>query len=171
MDYYSLNQLKESIDRHPEQWRPLVFTNGCFDLLHVGHIRYLQAARQLGRALVVGLNSDRSVQIIKPPQPGKPQRPIIPELQRAEILAALKPVDGVVIFTEPTADRLLATLQPEIYAKGGDYTEDTLPETPTVRAYGGKIQLIKIEIPTSTTGIIEKIRNSGYDHPEKSTGK
>ena len=161
MDYYNLNQLQESIDRHPDQWRPLVFTNGCFDLLHVGHIRYLQAARKLGQALIVGLNSDRSVQTIKPPQPGKPRRPIIPELQRAEVLAALKSVDGVIIFAESTADRLLITLKPEIYAKGGDYTEETLPETPTVRAYGGKIHLIKVEIPTSTTGIIEAIRNSG----------
>jgi len=160
MDYYNLNQLQESIRRHPSQGRPLVFTNGCFDLLHVGHIRYLQAARQLGQALIVGVNSDRSVQTIKPPQPGKPPRPVIPELQRAEVLAALRCVDGVIIFSEPTADRLLNLLKPEIYAKGGDYTEDTLPETPTVRAYGGKIHLIKVEIPTSTTGIIETIRNS-----------
>ncbi|AFY81003.1 adenylyltransferase/cytidyltransferase family protein [Oscillatoria acuminata] len=154
---YTISNLVEAIAAHPEQWRPLVFTNGCFDLLHVGHVRYLQTAKSLGRTLVVGLNSDRSVQTIKPAQPGLPPRPIIPEIQRAEVLCALKPVDGVIIFNEPTATSLLEALQPDIYVKGGDWTVESLPEAPTVQAYGGRIELCKIEVPTSTTGIILSI--------------
>lgn len=154
---YTISTLVEAIAAHPEQWRPLVFTNGCFDLLHVGHVRYLQTAKSLGRTLVVGLNSDRSVQTIKPVQPGMPARPIIPEIQRAEVLCALKPVDGVIIFNEPTATPLLEALQPDIYVKGGDWTVESLPEAPTVQGYGGHIELCKIEVPTSTTGIILSI--------------
>ena len=154
---YSLTELQEAIANTPEQWRPLVFTNGCFDLLHVGHLRYLQVAKSLGRSLIVGLNSDRSVQSIKPHQLGFPARPIVPENQRAELLLGLKPVDAVVIFTETTATQLLAALKPDIYVKGGDYQIETLPEAPTVQVYGGRIELIQIEIPTSTTGTIHRI--------------
>lgn len=154
---YTLAELQQAIQSHPQTWRPLVMTNGCFDLLHAGHVRYLRAAKALGRSLVVGLNSDYSVRQIKPPQAGQPPRPIVPELQRAEVLAALAAVDAVVIFAEPTATQLLATLQPEIYVKGGDYQVETLPEAPTVRAYGGQIQLIQIEVPSSTTGIVQRI--------------
>jgi D-glycero-beta-D-manno-heptose 1-phosphate adenylyltransferase len=154
---YSLSELCEAIANAPAQWRPLVFTNGCFDLLHVGHVRYLQVAKSLGRSLVVGLNSDRSVETIKPHKPGFPARPIVPERQRAELLAALKPVDGVVIFAETTATPMVEILQPDIYVKGGDYQLDTLPEASAVQAYGGKIELIKIEIPTSTTAIVNRI--------------
>lgn len=154
---YTLEELELAIATHPEQWRPLVFTNGCFDLLHVGHVRYLNAAKKHGLALVVGLNSDQSVRQIKPSVVGKPPRPIIPQSQRAEVLAALRAVDGVVIFNETTAHHLLETLKPDIYVKGGDYTLSTLPEAPTVQAYGGQIEFVKIEIPTSTSGIIEYI--------------
>ncbi|MEM9770502.1 MAG: adenylyltransferase/cytidyltransferase family protein [Cyanobacteria bacterium P01_D01_bin.73] len=154
---YTLDMLKEAIAQDPDQWRSLVFTNGCFDLLHVGHVRYLTAARKLGKRLVVGLNSDSSVQRLKPAKPGYPERPIVPELQRGEVLAALKPVDGVVIFNEPTAGPTIAALQPDIYVKGGDYTVDTLPETPIVQSYGGEIKLIPVEIATGTSGIVEKI--------------
>lgn len=157
---YTLDDLKAAIASEPDRWRPLVLTNGCFDLLHAGHVRYLTAARQLGRALVVGLNSDRSVQTIKPQAIGKPIRPIIPEAQRAEVLSALKPVDGVVIFSERTACELVEALQPEIYAKGGDYTLDTLPEAAIVQRYGGNVKLIQIEIPSSTSAIIERITAS-----------
>src|SRR3712207_3421586 len=97
---YSLRELQQAIAHYPEQWRPLVFTNGCFDLLHAGHVRYLNVAKSLGRSLVVGLNSDRSVQALKPNKPGLPPRPLVPETQRAEVLASLKCVDGVVIFSE-----------------------------------------------------------------------
>ncbi|AFY38733.1 cytidyltransferase-related domain protein [[Leptolyngbya] sp. PCC 7376] len=154
---YSLAELKQAIATNPEQWRPLIFTNGCFDLLHVGHTRYLAAAKALGKTLVVGLNSDHSIRQIKPQPAHLPQRPIVPEAQRAELLTALGAVDAVVVFDEPTAQEAIAALQPDIYVKGGDYTPETLPETPTVNSYGGKIELIQIEIPTSTSGIIKKI--------------
>lgn len=154
---YSLDELNKAIAAEPQRWRPVVFTNGCFDLLHVGHVRYLQSAKALGRSLIVGLNSDRSVQEIKPPQPGKPPRPIVPEGQRAEVLCALKAVDAVVIFNEPTARSLISSLQPDIYVKGGDYTLESLPEAPVVQAYGGHIELVKVEINSSTTAIVDRI--------------
>lgn len=156
---YTLTQLQQDITLHPDQWRPLVFTNGCFDLIHAGHVRYLQAAKALGRSLVVGLNSDLSVQTIKPQKPGQPPRPIVPEAQRAEVLASLKPVDGVVIFSQTTADDLIATLKPDIYVKGGDYTLETLPEAPIVQCYGGEVAFINIEVPSSTTALIQRILN------------
>jgi rfaE bifunctional protein nucleotidyltransferase chain/domain len=154
---YSLSELQQAIANAPDQWRPLVFTNGCFDLLHAGHVRYLQVAKSFGRSLVVGLNSDQSVKTIKPQQRGLPSRPLIPETQRAEVLAALKPVDAVVIFPETTATRLIQALQPDVYVKGGDYTQSTLPEAPVVQAYGGRIELVKVEVHTSTTGLIDRI--------------
>ncbi len=156
---YSLSELKQAIAADPQTWRPLVVTNGCFDLLHAGHVRYLQAAKALGRSLIVGLNSDRSVQTIKPQPMGAPARPIVPELQRAEVLAALKSVDGVVLFSEPTAAQLVEALQPEIYAKGGDYKIETLPEALIVQSYGGRVELIQIEVPSSTSAIIHRILN------------
>jgi rfaE bifunctional protein nucleotidyltransferase chain/domain len=160
---YTLDRLQTAIATHPDHWRPLVFTNGCFDLLHVGHLRYLTAAKTHGQRLVIGLNSDASVAQLKPPQPGQPPRPIVPEAQRAELLAGLKPVDGVVIFTELRASTVINALQPDIYVKGGDYTPETLPEYPDVIAYGGRVELIQVEIPTSTTGIIKRIRGSRQD--------
>ena len=154
---YSLIELQKAITSNPDQWRPLVFTNGCFDLLHAGHVRYLQVAKSLGRSLVVGLNSDQSVKMIKPDKVGVPPRPLVPETQRAEVLAALKPVDGVVIFHETTATCLIQALQPDIYVKGGDYSRSTLPEAPVVQAYGGRIELVKVEVHTSTTTLINRI--------------
>lgn len=154
---YNLTELEKLVNSQPTYWRPLVFTNGCFDIIHAGHIRYLWAAKSLGRSLIVGLNSDWSVQTIKPQQPGSPLRPIVPQGQRAEVLAALKPVDGVVIFGETTATHLIERLKPDIYVKGGDYLIETLPEAPTVEAYGGQISLIQIEVPTSTSAIINRI--------------
>jgi rfaE bifunctional protein nucleotidyltransferase chain/domain len=154
---YSLSELLDAIAQAPSHWRPLVFTNGCFDLLHAGHVRYLQVAKSLGRSLVVGLNSDQSVKTIKPNKPGFPPRPLVPETQRAEVLATLKPVDGVVIFQETTATRLIQALQPDIYVKGGDYSQSTLPEAPVVQAYGGRIELVKVEVHTSTTALIDRI--------------
>ena len=154
---YTLDELKQALLADPQRWRPLVFTNGCFDLLHAGHVRYLQAARGLGRALVVGLNSDRSVQTIKPQAIGLPARPIVPEEQRAEVLAALRAVDGVVIFAETTASQTIAALQPEIYAKGGDYQLASLPEAAIVQSYGGRTELIQIEVPSSTSALLHRI--------------
>jgi D-glycero-beta-D-manno-heptose 1-phosphate adenylyltransferase len=154
---YNLTDLQQIIESQPEQWRPLVFTNGCFDLLHTGHVRYLAAAKALGHKLIVGLNDDRSVQHIKPKKPGQPPRPIVPAAQRAEVLAALRAVDGVVLFSETTAINLIAALRPDIYVKGGDYEIATLPEAATVLSYGGAIELIQVEIPTSTSDIIQTI--------------
>jgi rfaE bifunctional protein nucleotidyltransferase chain/domain len=149
---FELEEFVELITRSPADWRPLVFTNGCFDLIHVGHVRYLQSAKALGKTLVVGLNSDRSVQELK----GK-SRPIVPEEQRAEVMAALKPVDAVIIFPEATAIKTIKAIAPDFYAKGGDYSVENLPEAPTVTEYGGKIALVQIEIPSSTTNIVKRI--------------
>ncbi|MEL6223730.1 MAG: adenylyltransferase/cytidyltransferase family protein [Cyanobacteria bacterium J06626_14] len=157
---HTLEQLKVSIAQQPDQWRPLVFTNGCFDLIHAGHVRYLTAAKALGRSLIVGLNRDASVRQLKPQPSGCPTRPIIPEQQRAEVVAALKPVNAVLLFSESTACQAIATLQPDIYVKGGDYQLNTLPEASTVRAYGGKIHLIPIELSCSTSAIIQTIMAS-----------
>jgi D-glycero-beta-D-manno-heptose 1-phosphate adenylyltransferase len=153
---FSIESLQVLLRQSPTAWRPLVFTNGCFDILHVGHVRYLTAAKQLGKTLVVGLNSDRSVRQLK-----GDRRPIVPEAQRAEIIAALKPVDAVVIFSETTAIATIEAIAPDIYVKGGDYTPETLPEASTVLAYGGRIELIQVEIPTSTSAIVQRIRD-GY---------
>ncbi len=154
---YTLTELQLAIAKNPEKWKPLVFTNGCFDLLHVGHIRYLKRAKSLGKTLVVGLNSDTSVRQIKPNKGKLPSRPIVEENQRAEVMASLKMVDAVIIFDDTTAINLIKILQPDIYAKGGDYTIETLPEAQTVMSYGGKIELVEIEISSSTTNIINRI--------------
>jgi len=154
---YTLTELEGAIAADPFLWRPLVFTNGCFDIIHAGHVRYLQAAKALGRSLVVGLNSDASVQAIKPQQPGFPPRPIVSEMQRAEVLAALKPVTAVIIFADKTATQLIERLKPEIYVKGGDYLIETLPEAPAAQAIGCQISFVKVEVPSSTTALINRI--------------
>jgi D-glycero-beta-D-manno-heptose 1-phosphate adenylyltransferase len=157
----------------------LVFTNGCFELLHVGHIRYLQAARALGDALVIGLNSDGSVRALK----GAP-RPLVPEAERAELLAALGCVDYVVIFPELTAENLVGAVRPDIYVKGGDYKAvagaalpaeqgqaggasaplKTAPEMRVVQEYGGEVVVLPYSSGHSTTFLIENILQS-YGQP------
>jgi D-glycero-beta-D-manno-heptose 1-phosphate adenylyltransferase len=154
---YGLDELRDTIALSPEKWRPLVLTNGCFDLIHPGHVRYLQKASALGRTLVVGLNSDRSVQAIKPQKPGFPARPIVPEMERAEVLAALKAVDGVVIFTETTATHLIEVLQPDFYVKGGDYQLQTLPEASIAKKLGVQVVFIQVEVHASTSAIVDRI--------------
>ena len=131
----------------------LVFTNGVFDLLHVGHLRYLKAAAALADVLWVGLNSDESVQKLK-----GPLRPIMPWAERAELLAALSPVDAVIFFNESTADQILRLVQPDLYVKGGDYTIATLPEAPTARALGAEIQILPFVKGRSTTDIVQLVR-------------
>lgn len=132
--------------------KTVVFTNGCFDILHAGHVRYLTAARQLGDCLIVGLNSDCSVQTLK-----GPTRPINSEEDRAEVIAGLAAVDFIVLFNEQTAETIVAVIQPDIYVKGGDYRIDQLPEAAIVNQYGGKIIIIP-EVPgRSSTNIIQKI--------------
>lgn len=127
----------------------ITLANGCFDLLHVGHIRYLQAAKDLGGKLVVAVNSDYSVRALK----GK-SRPIMPENERAEILAALSSVDAVVIFTEPDVRALIREIQPDIQAKGTDYTADTVPERDAVTSYGGRVAIVGDPKDHSATQII-----------------
>ena len=129
----------------------VVFTNGCFDILHAGHVRYLAAARALGDVLILGLNSDASVRRLK----GE-TRPVNSEADRAEVVGALASVDYVVIFGEDTAEELIAKVQPAVYAKGGDYTLETLPEARIVESYGGEVAFIPLVEGKSTTGIIER---------------
>ncbi len=135
----------------------VVFTNGCFDILHVGHIRYLTAAKQLGDILVVGSNSDDSVRQLK-----GPGRPINSEADRAEILAALAVVDHVVIFQEMRASRLITLLRPDFYVKGGDYSIDSLDrsEVDALRSVGAEIKIVPLVPGRSTTRLIEAIQNT-----------
>ncbi len=139
-----------------QQGKRIVFTNGCFDLLHVGHVRYLQAAKAQGDVLIVGLNSDESVRGLK-----GPQRPLIPQEQRAEVLAGLEAVDYVVLFNESVPHETIKAVVPHVHVKGGDYTEDQLPEAPLVRSLGGKVVIVPVVEGWSTTAIAEKIQGSG----------
>ena len=135
-----------------EAGQRVVFTNGCFDILHAGHVRYLEAARALGDCLVLGLNTDASVRRLK----GE-TRPVNTELDRAAVAGALASVDYVVLFDEPTAESLIEKVRPAVYAKGGDYTRETLPEAKIVEKYGGEVHFIDLVPGRSTTKIIEKI--------------
>ena len=142
-----------------QQWRVLglrlVLTNGTFDLLHIGHVRYLEAARDLGDMLVVGINSDSSVRGYK----GE-GRPVVPQDERAEIVAALRCVDYVTIFDEPTAVNLVESLQPDVYAKGGDYEHGTgkpLPEREAVESYGGQVRIIPLVGGHSASDLIRRV--------------
>jgi rfaE bifunctional protein nucleotidyltransferase chain/domain len=133
----------------------IVFTNGCFDILHAGHVRYLNKAKSFGDCLLLGLNTDASVRRLK----GE-NRPINNELDRAEVVGALKSVDYVVLFDEPTAEVLIGKVKPAVYVKGGDYTLATLPEAKIVQSYGGKVEFVNLLAGRSTTDVIEKIKKS-----------
>jgi D-beta-D-heptose 7-phosphate kinase/D-beta-D-heptose 1-phosphate adenosyltransferase len=152
----SRDELASLLAEHRRQGRRIVFTNGCFDLMHIGHTRYLQAARNLGDLLVVGVNSDRSVRSLNKGT----DRPIVPEAQRAEILAALACVDYVVIFPEPDPGSLIATLQPDILVKGGDWPADRIVGRETVEARGGLVQTIPLVPGVSTTTLVQRIRST-----------
>jgi rfaE bifunctional protein nucleotidyltransferase chain/domain len=130
----------------------VVFANGCFDLLHVGHVRYLEAARSLGDLLVVGINSDEQVRRLK----GE-GRPFVPERERAETVASLRAVDYVTVFHEPTVTELLLSLRPDIHAKGTDYTEESVPERDVVRSYGGRVQIVGDPKDHSSTGMLKNV--------------
>jgi rfaE bifunctional protein nucleotidyltransferase chain/domain len=130
----------------------VVLANGCFDVLHVGHIRYLAGARELGDVLVVGINSDRQVAIQK-----GAGRPVLPEQERAEIVAALESVTYVMIFDEPTVEQLLLALKPDVHAKGTDYTSETVPERDVVRSYGGQVAIVGDPKDHSTSAIIARL--------------
>jgi rfaE bifunctional protein nucleotidyltransferase chain/domain len=139
--------------RHPG--RTIVFTNGCFDILHVGHVRYLSAAKQLGDILVVGLNGDASVRELK-----GAGRPLNPQEDRAEVMAALEAVDYVIIFGEKRVDTLLRQVRPQVYAKGGDYTVSSLDpdEVTALREIGAKIEILPLVPGKSTTKLVEAIQ-------------
>ena len=149
--------LAELVEMRPG-WRlaglHLVLTNGTFDLLHIGHIRYLEEARRLGDILVVCINSDESVRGYK----GE-GRPVVPEAERAEVVAALRSVDYTVIFNEPTAERMVETLQPEVYVKGGDYGEGgkSLPEAEAARSYGGEVRIVPFVQGHSASDLIRRV--------------
>ena len=134
--------------------KKIVFTNGCFDILHVGHVKYLQKSAEFGDILIIGLNSDSSVKKLK----GE-SRPINNELDRAYVLCALEAVDYVVIFEENSPVNLLNKIKPDIYAKGADYTLETLPEAPIVLKNGGRVEFIEFVDGKSTTNIINSIKN------------
>ena len=134
----------------------IVFTNGCFDLMHIGHTRYLQAAKALGDVLVVGVNSDASVRTLNK----APDRPIVPEAQRAEVLAALGCVDFVVMFDESDPLQLITAIQPDVLVKGGDWTIDRIVGRDIVEARGGVVKTIPLVPGLSTTGLLQRIRST-----------
>lgn len=155
----SLHEAESICQEMRRQGKTVVLTNGVFDLLHVGHVRYLQAARVLGNALFVGLNSDASASKLK-----GPGRPLIPQAERAEVLCALACVDYVIVFDEETAEQLVLTLQPDIYVKGGDYAVDSvsqagkaLPEARVVESYGGQVVILPYTLGRSTTQLIARV--------------
>src|SRR4051794_27908905 len=143
------------VDDHRGRGRVIVFTNGVFDLLHPGHVRYLQAARELGDLLIIGLNADESVRRNK-----GPNRPINPENERAEMLSALECVDAVVIFAEETPAEIIRIVQPDVLVKGADWAADAIVGRDTVEDRGGRVVRIPVEQGYSTTSIVERIRKA-----------
>jgi rfaE bifunctional protein nucleotidyltransferase chain/domain len=147
------DELIEAVAEERRAGRTIAFANGCFDLLHVGHVRYLQAAAAEADVLVVAINDDRSVADLK-----GPGRPILPAVDRAELVAALRGVDYVVLFSEPTVAPLLIALKPDVHCKGTDYTTDTVPERETVRGYGGRVAIVGDPKDHSTRDLLARIR-------------
>ena len=151
----TVDQAAALVERLRAGGKTIVFTNGVFDLLHPGHVRYLQRARSLGDALVVGVNSDRSARANK-----GTGRPITPDSERAELIGALKCVDAVVIFDEDTPQALIAALQPDILVKGADWAEDAIVGRDVVEARGGKVVRVAVESGHSTSAIIERVKRA-----------
>ena len=147
-----ISQLSSIVDSLKQAGKRIVFTNGCFDIIHVGHVRYLKEARSLGDVLVVGLNSDESVRAIK-----GMNRPIVPQGERAEVLSSLRDVDYVVIFNEPDPYNTIAALRPDILVKGGDWSIENIIGRDIVESYGGKVCSIPFIEGASSTNIIESI--------------
>ncbi|WP_299237653.1 D-glycero-beta-D-manno-heptose 1-phosphate adenylyltransferase [Sulfurihydrogenibium sp.] len=148
MDYLDI------IQKEREKGKKIVFTNGCFDIIHAGHVDYLEKAKSLGDFLVVGLNSDESVKRLK-----GPTRPVNPVDQRKKVLQALKPVDLVIVFEEDTPERLIKEIKPDVLVKGGDWKIENIVGADFVMSYGGKVYTIDFVYDTSTTKIIEKVKN------------
>jgi D-glycero-beta-D-manno-heptose 1-phosphate adenylyltransferase len=153
-DYYVLSreELVHRVAAAREDGARIVLANGCFDVLHVGHVRYLAGARELGDVLIVGINSDRQVALQK-----GDGRPVLAASERAEIVAALEPVTYVTIFDEPTVEELLLALRPDVHAKGTDYTTETVPERDVVRSYGGQVAIVGDPKDHSTSEIIARL--------------
>ena len=145
-------QLLTMVEQDRGDGRTIAFANGCFDLLHVGHVRYLQAAAQEADRLIVAVNDDTTAAL------KGPGRPIMPAADRAELIAALRGVDYVVVFPEPTVTPLLLLLRPDVHCKGTDYTPDTVPERETVRRYGGRIAIVGDPKDHSTRDLVARIR-------------
>jgi rfaE bifunctional protein nucleotidyltransferase chain/domain len=152
-DVLTLEQASAARERLRSAGRRLVFTNGHFDLLHIGHLDYLEQARALGDALYVGINGDGSSARLK-----GPHRPLVPAGERARLVAALVPVTAAIIFNEDTAAELIAGLRPDIYVKGGDYRGKPLPERPLVESYGGQVVLIDYLPDHSTSELIRRVK-------------
>ena len=148
----SIRRLSSKLGAARRRGRKVVFTNGCFDIIHAGHVRYLKKARSLGDILVVGLNSDSSVKAIK-----GPERPIVPERERAEVLGALSFVDYIVLFREPTPISLIKALRPDVLVKGSDWAAKDIAGADVVRANGGRIARVRLVKGRSTTNIIRRI--------------
>jgi D-glycero-beta-D-manno-heptose 1-phosphate adenylyltransferase len=148
----SRDDLVTLVGRERERGSRIVLANGCFDLIHVGHVRYLEGAGALGDFLVVGVNSDDQVRALK-----GSGRPYIPENERAEIVAAFQGVDAVTVFDEPTVEQLILAIRPDVHAKGTDYTVDTVPERETVRSYGGEVAIVGDPKDHSSTELIEAV--------------
>ena len=151
----SFKGLKTVVERLKRQGKTIVLANGCFDLLHVGHVRYLSEARSLGDVLVVAVNGDRSVRRLK----GR-GRPLMPESARAELVAGFESTDYVIVFHEPNVERLLRAIRPDIHVKGGDYTPDTVPERAVVKSYGGRVAIAGGPKVRSTRELIRQLKNS-----------
>ncbi len=150
----SRDDLAARVARDRARGLTCAFANGCFDLLHVGHIRYLQGAAREADRLIVAINDDPAVRALK-----GPHRPILPAVDRAELVAALRGVDYVVVFGEATVTTLLEQLKPDVHCKGTDYTVDTVPERDTVRAYGGRIAIVGDPKDHSTRDLLSRIRS------------
>ncbi|MFC0105323.1 D-glycero-beta-D-manno-heptose 1-phosphate adenylyltransferase [Kibdelosporangium aridum] len=150
----SHSQLARIVAAHRRAGRRIVFTNGCFDVLHRGHVSYLEQAKRLGDVLIVAVNDDRSVRRLK-----GPDRPVNTADDRAAVLAALECVDHVTQFSEDTPLALISLLRPDVYAKGGDYTPETLPETPVVHSFGGAVHVLDYVSDQSTSAVIDRIRS------------
>ena len=150
--YRDIEELRRLLKEHRSRGEVIVLTNGAFDILHVGHIRCLQAAKKEGDVLVVAVNSDKSIRAYK-----DPRLPVNPEMERVEVVSALSMVDYVTIFEEPRAHKLLDALKPDVHAKGTDYDEESLPERDAVLSYGGRIAIVGDPKDHSTTETIQRI--------------
>ena len=149
------DELKRAVADARARGENIILTNGCFDLFHVGHIRYLQGAKALDGFVVTAINSDRQVHELK-----GSGRPFMPELERAEIVAALRSVDAVTVFDEPTVEQVIEAIHPDIHAKGTDYTADSVPEREIVKAYGGRVEIVGDPKDHSSTELLSAVRST-----------